>query len=62
MCIQSASAAKQAGIQALENGVLILLIPPLVMAAAIVWRTFRASQRDAVEMDAESELRGIDLT
>ena len=62
MCYQSASAAKQAGIQALANGVLILLIPPLVMAAAIVWRTYRASQRDAAEMDSESGLRGIDLT
>lgn len=51
MCYQSASAAKQAGIQALENGVLVLLIPPLVMAAAIGWRTYRASQRDAADID-----------
>ncbi len=62
MCNQSASAANQAGIQALENGVLILLVPPLVMAGAIVWRTIRAAQRDAEEMDVDARLRGIDLT
>ena len=62
MCYQSASAAKQAGIQALENGVLILLVPPLLIFAAIIWRTFRASERDAADMDADSRLRGIDLT
>ncbi len=56
MCYQSASAAKQAGIQALENGVLILLLPPLLIFAAILWRTFWGQGReefDVVDFDEE---------
>jgi len=41
MCYQSASAAKKSGLEALQNGVLILLIPPLLMFAAILWQMFR---------------------
>ena len=41
MCYTSAAAAKKAGIQALQHGVLILLVPPLLMFLAIFWVTFR---------------------
>ena len=41
MCYTSAAAAKKAGMQALQNGILILLFPPLLMFAGIIWLTFR---------------------
>jgi hypothetical protein len=41
MCYTSAAAAKKAGMQALQNGILILLFPPLLMFAGIIWFTFR---------------------
>jgi hypothetical protein len=41
MCYTSAAAAKKAGMQALQNGILILLFPPLLMLAGIMWFTFR---------------------
>jgi hypothetical protein len=46
MCNANASAAKQAGIQALRNGIVILLIPPLLIFVGILWL---ASRRRPVE-------------
>lgn len=50
MCYTSASAAKKAGMEALQNGVFILLFPPLLMFAVILWKTFH--RRDAHEAAA----------
>jgi hypothetical protein len=41
MCNANASAAKQAGLAALQNGILILLIPPLAIFVGILWLAFR---------------------
>ena len=45
MCYTSAAAAKKAGLQALQNGILILGIPPLVMFIGIFWYVFRRRER-----------------
>jgi hypothetical protein len=42
MCYTSAAAAKKAGIEALRSGILILLVPPLVIFAGIIWLTYRS--------------------
>jgi hypothetical protein len=53
MCYTSASAAKKAGMEALQNGVFILLFPPLLLFAAILWQTFhRRSVQEVVEMES----------
>jgi hypothetical protein len=58
MCYTSAAAAKQAGIQALQNGIVILLVPPLVMFAGIIWLAYRSSTRwDESETGWEQEGR-----
>ena len=41
MCYTSASAAKQAALEALQNGIIILLAPPLLMFVGIFWLAFR---------------------
>jgi hypothetical protein len=41
MCYTSASAARRAGMEALQDGVFILLFPPLLMFALILWQTLR---------------------
>ncbi|MBI4165306.1 MAG: hypothetical protein HY508_06175 [Acidobacteria bacterium] len=46
MCYTSASAAKKAGMEALRNGVLVLLFPPLLIFAAILWHTFHRRSAD----------------
>ena len=45
MCYTSAAAAKKAGLQALQSGILILGIPPLVMFIGIFWYVFRRRER-----------------
>jgi len=56
MCYTSATAAKQAGIQALQNGIVILLVPPLVMFVGIIWSAYRSSTRwDESEAGWEQE-------
>jgi hypothetical protein len=53
MCYTSAAAAKKAGMEALQNGVFILLFPPLLIFAAILWQTFhRRSASDSTEPPA----------
>jgi len=53
MCYTSASAAKKAGMEALQNGVFILFFPPLLIFAAILWHTFhRRGAQEPVEMDS----------
>ena len=42
MCYTSAAAAKKAGIEALRSGILILLVPPLMIFAGIIWLTYRS--------------------
>ena len=49
MCYTSASAAKKVGMEALQNGVLVLLFPPLVMFAAILWQAFRRHSMTEME-------------
>jgi hypothetical protein len=41
MCYASAAAARAEGIRALQNGILVLLIPPLLIFAGIVVTAFR---------------------
>jgi hypothetical protein len=45
MCYTSAAAAKKAGLQALQSGILILGIPPLVMFIGIFLYVFRRRDR-----------------
>lgn len=45
MCYTSAAAAKKAGLQALQSGILILGIPPLVMFIGIFLYVFRRPDR-----------------
>jgi len=45
MCYTSAAAAKEAGLQALRNGILILGIPPLVMFIGIFLYVLRRRDR-----------------
>ena len=59
MCYTSAAAAKKAGIQALQHGVLILLVPPLLMFLAIFWVAFR--RRDSLEGEGVASLEESDL-
>ena len=49
MCNANASAAKQAGIQALQNGILILLVPCLLMFAGVFYFAFRRHSEDEDE-------------
>ena len=58
MCYTSAAAAKKAGIQALQHGVLILLVPPLLMFLGIFWVTFR--RRDSLEGEGAASLEDSD--
>ena len=55
MCYTSASAAKKAGMEALQNGVMILLFPSLLMFAVILWHTSHSRNIQEV-LDAESSL------
>jgi hypothetical protein len=41
MCYTSASAARSSGLEALRDGIFILLFPPLLMFGAILWHSFR---------------------
>ncbi len=50
MCYTSASAARKAGMEALQKGVFVLLFPPLVIFAVILWQTFR--RRSIAELEA----------
>jgi hypothetical protein len=53
MCYTSASAAKKAGMEALQNGVMVLLFPPLLIFAAILWHTFhRRSTQELLEVES----------
>lgn len=62
MCYTSASAAKKAGMEALQNGVFILLFPPLLMFAAILWQTFhRRSAQESVEVESSLTPRPYEL-
>lgn len=45
MCYTTAAAAKKAGMRALQSGILILLVPPLLMFLGIFWFTFRSRRR-----------------
>lgn len=58
MCYTSAAAAKKAGLQALQNGILILGIPPLVMFIGIFWYVFR--RREGFDDADIGEERGRD--
>lgn len=42
LCYNTAAAAKASGIQALRSGILILVIPPLLICAGVVWRGIKA--------------------
>ena len=42
LCYNTAAAAKASGIQALRSGILILIIPPLLICAGILWRGIKA--------------------
>ncbi len=50
MCYTSASAARKAGMEALQKGVFILLFPPLLIFAVILWQTFR--RRSIAELES----------
>jgi hypothetical protein len=58
MCYTSAAAAKKAGIQALQHGILILLVPPLLMFLGIFWYTFR--RRGSLEAEGAAPLEEVD--
>ncbi len=62
MCYNTAAAAKAAAIRALRSGILILLIPPLLMAIGIFVRAFRSRERFSDETPEGSasdlELKG----
>jgi hypothetical protein len=62
MCYTSASAAKKAGMEALQNGVFILFFPPLLIFAAILWQTFhRRSAQEAVETEPSLASQPLEL-
>lgn len=50
MCYNTAAAAKAAAISALRSGILILLIPPLLMAIGIFVRALRSRERFSDEI------------
>jgi hypothetical protein len=55
MCYTSAAAARKAGMQALQNGVMVLLFPPLLIFAAILWHTFhRRSTQELLEVESST--------
>ncbi len=58
MCYTSAAAAKKTGIQALQHGILILLVPPLLMFLGIFWVTFR--RRDSLGGEGAASLEDLD--
>ena len=60
MCYQSASAAKSAGLEALQNGILILLVPPLLIFGAILWGSFH--RREGQEADGPDLLGNKDFS
>lgn len=45
LCYNTAAAAKASGIRALKNGILILLVPPLVICSGIIVLGIRARNR-----------------
>ena len=62
MCYTSASAAKKAGMEALQNGVFILFFPPLLIFAAILWQTFhRRNPQEAVDMEPSTAPQPLEL-
>jgi hypothetical protein len=58
MCYTSAAAAKKAGVQALQHGILILLVPPLLMFLGIAWFTFR--RRGSLEAEGAPPIGELD--
>jgi hypothetical protein len=62
MCYTTAAAAKAAAIRALRSGILILLIPPLLMAIGIFVRAWRSRERFSDEVPegpaSDLELKG----
>jgi len=65
MCATSAAAAKQAALASLQNGILILLAPPLVMFAGIFWLAFRrrgAQGAEAIESEENIDPRPAHVT
>jgi hypothetical protein len=65
MCYTTASSAKQAALEALQNGILILLVPPLLMFVGILWLAFRRRNAEgggAEECEEDSDARSPRLT
>jgi hypothetical protein len=42
LCYNTAAAAKASAIQALRSGIIILIVPPLLICAGILWRGIKA--------------------
>jgi hypothetical protein len=62
MCYNSAAAAKASGIEALKQGILILLIPPLAMFIGIFALAFRRRNRFNQNIEATEEDRSLDAS
>ncbi len=57
LCYNSASALKTAGIRALQQGILILLIPPLAICLGVLYVGYRSRDHynDPSELEAEEQ-------
>lgn len=60
MCYNSAAAAKASAIQALKQGILILLIPPLAMFIGIFALAFRRREKFHITNVDHTETGGLD--
>lgn len=56
MCYNTAAAAKAAAIRALQSGILILLVPPILMFIGIFALAFRSRERSSDPVPQDSDL------
>lgn len=58
MCYTSAAAARSEGIRALQHGILILLLPPLLIFGGICFTAYRRHKRDELTQATEEGMPG----
>ncbi len=60
LCANTVSAAKTSAILALRNGILILIVPPLLICSGIIWQGVKARNRfNEPEAPSESSDREV---
>lgn len=59
MCFRTAEAQQGERSRVLNSGIIILLIPPLMVLAGIIWFAWRRNKQQALEVAVQSPEKGV---